>query len=123
MQPNAAHGFSQIVEDIGVLEYLISQDDSAVANMANITSDWESIRRPRVERIKAWAKANSEAFIGQPPTGTKHADKWQIKSLKHTKPDMHANMNSSAFLKWAQDYDAIHEVRCIATHIARSMHC
>ncbi|ETS83816.1 hypothetical protein PFICI_05692 [Pestalotiopsis fici W106-1] len=111
MMPNAAHGFSQIVEDIGVLEYLISQDENATANLANITSDWESIRRPRVERIKQWAKANSEAFISQPPTGTKHADKWQIISLKNTQPDMNADMNSSAFLKWAQDYDAINEAR------------
>lgn len=111
MHPNAAHGYSQIVEDIGVLDYLISLDDNAIANMASITSDWENIRMPRVARIKSWAKANSETFIGQPPTGTKQADKWHIKSLKNTKPNMNANMNSSAFLKWAMDYDAVDEAR------------
>lgn len=118
MHPNAAHGYSQIVEDIGVLEYLIVQDNDAAANMASITSDWENIRMPRVARIKKWAKANSETFIGQPPTGTKSADKWHIKSLKNTKPDMNANMNSSAFLKWAMDYDAVDEVSCPSQPIA-----
>ncbi|KAK9420841.1 hypothetical protein SUNI508_00932 [Seiridium unicorne] len=109
MHPNAAQGFSQIVEDIGVLEYLVTQS-SQDTSMHEITSDWEQIRMPRVERIKRWAKANSETFIGQPATGTKQAAAWHVKSLKDTKPDMNANMNSSAFLKWAQSYDAIEEL-------------
>lgn len=49
-------------------------------------------------------------FIGQPATDTKAAGKWRIKSLKDTKPDMDAEFGSSAFLKWAQDYDAVGEV-------------
>ncbi|KAI1852477.1 hypothetical protein JX265_011111 [Neoarthrinium moseri] len=110
MHPNAAQGFSQIVEDIGVLEFLISQDAHASINMRTITGDWERIRKPRVERIKKWARTNSDIFIGQPVTGTKQADNWHIKSLKNTKPDMNAHFNSSAFLKWAQCYDAIGEV-------------
>lgn len=63
-----------------------------------------------MSRIKKWAKANSEIFIGQPPTGTRNTEQWHVKSLKSTKPDMDANMNSSAFLKWAQSHDVIEEV-------------
>jgi salicylate hydroxylase len=111
MHPNAAQGFSQIAVDIAVLDYLITQDNSAIANMAVITSDWEKMRKLRVKRIKMWAKANSELFTGQPPTGTRHADNWRTKSLKNTRPDMKADMNSSAFLKWAQSHDAIGQVK------------
>jgi salicylate hydroxylase len=119
MHPNAAQGFSQIIEDIGVLEYLISQDADAISNMPMITSRWQQIRKTRVERIKAWAKHNSYMFIGQPATGTNRADKWRIKSLKNTKPDMNADFSTSAFLKWTQDYDAIGEVSGVAGNIAR----
>ena len=53
MLPNAAHGFSQIVEDIAVLEYLIEK--RPLANMPDITHTWQAIRIPRVNKIKAFA--------------------------------------------------------------------
>ncbi|TDZ18693.1 hypothetical protein Cob_v008337 [Colletotrichum orbiculare MAFF 240422] len=109
MQPSAAQGFSLIVEDIGVLEYLISKTANPRANMKAVTATWEHIRKPRCERIKAWARYNTQLFQSplknlKPGTG-----QWQVKSLKHTKPDMKAEFGTAPFLKWAQGTDAIEE--------------
>ncbi|KAI1342043.1 hypothetical protein F5Y15DRAFT_374008 [Xylariaceae sp. FL0016] len=114
MHPNAAHGFSQTVEDVGALEYLISASPDPAADMSIITSDWEMIRKPRVERIKDWAAFNSTLFTSAPPDSTIPNTNWQIKSLKQTKPDMHAHFNSAAFLKWTLCYDAVEEARAHA---------
>ncbi|KAI8239073.1 FAD-dependent monooxygenase OpS4 [Colletotrichum sp. SAR 10_96] len=84
MQPSAAQGFSLIVEDIGVLEHLISQASDPSANVKTITSFWQEIRKAR-------------------------SGEWQVKSLKNTKPDMNAEFSSGPFLKWAQGTDAIAE--------------
>ncbi|KAI1500535.1 hypothetical protein F5X99DRAFT_385709 [Biscogniauxia marginata] len=152
MHPNAAQGFSQIVEDIGVLEYLVSQSspesasasdsesDSVSARVPRITSVWEEIRKPRVRRIQDWARFNSALFIGGTAVAAAEASKskktnekgssddddeeeedgreisgggggWQVRSLKHKAPDMNADFNSSAFLKWAQSYDAVGEAQ------------
>lgn len=110
MNPNAAQGFSQIVEDIGVLEYLISEYSDAAQDIPRITADWQLIRKPRVERIKSWAKVNSDMFISQPSSGDPRVTTWEFRSIKDVEPDMNAKFQSRKFLKWAQSYDAIGEV-------------
>ncbi|KAF0330654.1 salicylate hydroxylase [Colletotrichum asianum] len=55
MQPSAAQGFSLIVEDIGVLEHLISQASDPSANVKTITSFWQDIRKARCPFLK-WAQ-------------------------------------------------------------------
>lgn len=111
MHPTAAQGFSQIVEDIGVLEYLISEDSDTIGNLPSITANWQKIRKPRVERIKEFALANSGRFTGHVQPATKQAAKWQTISLKHTKPDMYASFLKPEFMKWVHDYDAIGEAQ------------
>ncbi len=115
MLPNAAHGFSQIVEDIAVLEYLIEKHPSG--KILDSIRTWQSIRIPRVNRIKEFAAWNTRTFLGEEPTnplvgkaseGGKQAP-GQMKSLKALKPDSSAPFHTSAFLKWAQDYDAVGE--------------
>ena len=122
MLPNAAHGFSQIVEDIAVLEYLTERDPSKT--VPNITRTWQSIRIPRVNRIKEFAAWNTRAFLGEgpanpliakasapkAPAATEQAP-GQMKSLKTLKADSSAPFHTSAFLKWAQDYDAVAEAQ------------
>ncbi|KAF3801055.1 3-hydroxybenzoate 6-hydroxylase 1 [Colletotrichum gloeosporioides] len=109
MQPSAAQGFSLIVEDIGVLEYLISQASDPSANVKTITSFWQEIRKARCERIKAWASHNTNLFTSRSKKLNPRSGKWQVKSLKDTKPDMNAEFSSGPFLKWAQGTDAIAE--------------
>lgn len=113
MEPNAAQGFSMIVEDIGVLEYLIEQDRNASANIPTITDTWQKIRKPRVERIKAYAKENTRAFIGEQMAIGRRQEtaSSSTKSLKNVEPRMNARFTSSHFVKWALDYDAVAEVR------------
>ncbi|KAI0132003.1 hypothetical protein BJ170DRAFT_679900 [Xylariales sp. AK1849] len=69
--------------------------------MAKIISDWEHVRKPRVERVKRWAKSSSERFIKQPTKRAKQVNEWHVKSLKDTKPDMNAKFDEAAFLKWS----------------------
>ncbi|KAF9876672.1 salicylate hydroxylase [Colletotrichum karsti] len=109
MQPSAAQGFSLIVEDIGVLEYLISKSPKPAANVPAITSDWQNIRKARCERIKKWASHNTELFTSPSKKLPPSSGQWQVKSLKNVKPDMNAELGTSAFLKWAQGTDAIAE--------------
>lgn len=112
MEPNAAQGFSMIVEDIGVLEYLIERDQNPSANMANITNTWQKMRKPRVDRIKAYAKENTRSFLGEPLPHRRRQETAGStpKSLKNVTPKMSAKFTTSAFVKWALDYDAVAEV-------------
>ncbi|KAF4877618.1 FAD-dependent monooxygenase OpS4 [Colletotrichum siamense] len=109
MQPSAAQGLSLIVEDIGVLEHLISQASDPSANVKTITSLWQEIRKARCERIKAWASHNTKLFTSRSKKLNPKSGEWQVKSLKNTKPDMNAEFSSGPFLKWAQGTDAIAE--------------
>lgn len=117
MHPNAAQGYSLIVEDIGVLDYLASKLPNPETNMKEISQDWQNLRKARCERIKAWSKNNTDIF-SRPPPQMKASDSgsWQYRSLKDTKPDMNARLGSASFLKWAQGFDAIEEV-------GHSFHC
>ena len=111
MYPSAAQGYSLIVEDIGVLDYLLSKSPKPEANLKEISEDWQNLRKTRCERIKAWAKDNIDIFSRPPPQiKTSDSGTWQYRSLKDTKPDMNARFGSASFLKWAQGIDAIEEV-------------
>ena len=70
---------------------------------------WEKVRIPRVDRIKAYAKWNTAMFTGEPVAPKSGNGQNVVKSLKTVKPNMHSSFHSSAFLKWALDYDAIGE--------------
>ncbi|KAF3764363.1 FAD/NAD(P)-binding domain-containing protein [Cryphonectria parasitica EP155] len=116
MHPNAAQGFSLIIEDIAVLDFLLrllggrgaEQDDGVVSQVARW---WQEIRRPRVERIKAYARWNTAMFSGGLPIPEQDVERRAVKSLRDVVPNRDASFHSSAFLKWALDYDAIAEVR------------
>lgn len=112
MIPNAAQGFSQTVEDIGVLDCLLNDlPDTSVPEIMRL---WESIRMPRVNRIKEFARWNTEAFAGMDTSamwkGAKDRETIQV-SLKDVKPDGRAALHSRAFLKWVMDYDAVGEAK------------
>ena len=115
-ETDTEQGFSQIVEDIGVLEYLI--DNNRSDGMTTITNQWQSIRIPRVERIKDFAAWNTRVFLGEEATnplvgkpGGEKQSAGQMKSLKTLKADSSAPFHTAAFLKWAQAYDAVAEAK------------
>ncbi|KAG6354959.1 hypothetical protein INS49_004040 [Diaporthe citri] len=111
MYPSAAQGYSLVVEDIGVLDYLASKTQNPEANLKGISEDWQNLRKTRCERIKAWSKYNIEIFSRPPPQmKTSDSGSWQYRSLKNTKGDMNARLGSASFLKWAQGIDAIEAV-------------
>ncbi|EME48277.1 hypothetical protein DOTSEDRAFT_42508 [Dothistroma septosporum NZE10] len=105
MEPNAAQGFSMIIEDIGVLDFLLQRDRDPNTNMPAITATWQQIRKPRCERIKAYAKENTAVFLNQPLTHRQRQESTQssVKSLKDVMPDMDARFTSSRFIDWALD--------------------
>lgn len=113
MHPNAAQGFSMIIEDIGVLEYLLQTSSNATAKMPSIAETWQNVRKPRVERIKAYARENSDAFVGKPLKHRHREDNIvtkSVKSLKNVQPKMDAKFTTAAFVKWTMDYDVGEEV-------------
>ncbi|KAF2216136.1 hypothetical protein CERZMDRAFT_33387 [Cercospora zeae-maydis SCOH1-5] len=130
MEPNAAQGYAMIVEDIGVLQYLISRNTTPARRLPGILETWERLRKPRAERIKAYAKHNGASFLSSTPppsirpTRSKPATikghPFPAKSLKDVRPDMNAKFDSAAFLKWALDYDAVGEVSCTSLSHAKT---
>lgn len=110
MHPNAAQGYSQIVEDIGVLDTCIQELLPKGVPIPAITATWEKIRKPRVERIKEFAKWNTNIFSNPTAALVKTQHKGVV-SLKDVQPDMNAPFFKSPFLKWVIGHDAIQAVR------------
>ncbi|KAE8422221.1 hypothetical protein BDV36DRAFT_291399 [Aspergillus pseudocaelatus] len=111
MEPNAAQGLSQIIEDIRVLQILLLSLPGL--DVSVISRFWEDIRKPRVERIKSYAAWNTRRFLGHKDRAASHqkyadAD-WE--SIKDIEPDSAADFTSPAFFKWAHDYDAVEQTR------------
>lgn len=112
MHPSAAQGFSMIIEDIAVLEFLLSSlKGRNQLDIPQISDMWQAIRKARVERIKAYAVFNTEIFSTGNLVPSKNIKKSVPLSLKSMTPDMHAHFNAPQFTKWSLDYDALAEVR------------
>ncbi|PSN75536.1 FAD/NAD(P)-binding domain-containing protein [Corynespora cassiicola Philippines] len=114
MHPTAAQGFSQTIEDIAVLEHLLRTRHHL--SVPSITRYWESIRQPRVEKIKLYAYANMQLFSGQLNDAVLTSEKEQqenksAKSLKGVTASPSAPYQSAAFLKWVLDYNAVKEAK------------
>ena len=105
-----------------MLEYLLSthlRDD-----LPRLTKTWQIIRKPRVERIKDFARWNADAFKGESTPldqgkldrrkSPDDQDVGQVRSLKTVKPDASAKFSSATFLKWVLDHDAVNEVRLLS---------
>ncbi|GKZ58901.1 hypothetical protein AnigIFM49718_004742 [Aspergillus niger] len=111
MEPNAAQGLSQIIEDIGALQILLLS--LPYLDLSVISRFWENIRKPRVERIKSFAAWNTRRFLGHKDhagSHQKYADTdWE--SIKDIEPDAAADFTSPAFFKWVHDYDVVEQTR------------
>ena len=114
MFPDAAQGFSQIVEDIAALSTLLSSHDAT--SMLEMTRAWEQIRKPRVGRVKDYAHSNHNlyaqggaTFPKQPQTnGVQSQDKCStvLSVEEDVAPNRDAEFNTPPFIKWLLDYDA-----------------
>jgi salicylate hydroxylase len=111
MHPNAAQGYSQVVEDVGVLDYLVQQQPDPERYVPRIAQTWEALRKPRAEKIKSYAKLNTMMFTGLLPIPLlPEGYKPVQKSLRNTVADRNAKPFSSAFLKWVLNHDPVEEV-------------
>lgn len=110
MHPNAGQGYSQIVEDIAVLGFLIF-DGMKGAPIPDITKTWQDIRKPRVERISSFSRWKSQWFSGELAAFTQSGG-WgeDAGSFQHVLPAMDAEFQTSPFLKWVIEYDPPAEV-------------
>lgn len=103
MLPDAAQGFSTIVEDVGVLSHLLSHHFGR--GVPAVMDIWQKVRMPRVNKIKAWARFNSALFTqgmsGSSETGGEETMPEERPSLEQVEMDMDAGYLSPAFLKWA----------------------
>lgn len=107
MHPNAAQGYSTIIEDIGVLQLLLS--GSAEATVPEVVNVWQAICKPRAERVKEFSRWNTKHLSGRTEhaIGVSHADS----VLDGVVPDGSAEFSSLEFWKWNVEYDALAEVR------------
>ncbi|KAL7946009.1 FAD/NAD(P)-binding domain-containing protein [Trichoderma barbatum] len=108
MHPNAAQGYSTIIEDIGVLQFLVSalSGSSSVPEIVNV---WQAICKPRAERAKEFSRWNTKHLSGKTEhaIGVSHADS----VLEKIVPDKDAEFSSLEFWKWNVEYDAIDEAK------------
>ena len=123
MYPDAAQGFSQIVEDIAALHVLLTSDKVDNESIASATSAWQELRKPRVERIKSFARSNHDLYAqggAQFPKQPDLSDESSVKGRHDpassktgscVRPDMWAAFNTPAFNKWVHGYDVQAEAR------------
>jgi salicylate hydroxylase len=115
MHPNAAQGLSTIIEDVGVLEYLLSHFGAAAAtSVPDIVQTWQAICKPRAERVKDFARWNTDHLAGHARRGWDAADDGTSVYIaeKGVVADKDAHYSTPSFWKWNVEYDAIREV-CI----------
>lgn len=115
MHPSAALGYTTIVEDVAVLDFLLQSprlaDVELRRRVPKVSEDWQNICKPRAERIKAYSRANTGMFTGRFAEPMDNLEQRNEKSLKGIVPDMHAKFTTSRFTKWSLDYDAVAQVR------------
>lgn len=106
MHPNAAQGYSTIIEDIGVLQFLFSRLSGAP--VPQIVGVWQAVCKPRAERIKEFSRWNTKHLSGKTKAaiGVPHA----YSLLERVVPDRNADFSSLEFWKWNVEYDAVGEV-------------
>lgn len=110
MLPSAAMGFTTIVEDIGVMSYLLKHHISK--GVPALMKIWQDVRQPRVNRIKEWAKSNHTMYTkgtGSLPKEKMGQTMGEI-SLEGVEMDRDAGFRTAAFMKWALGFDAVKDV-------------
>lgn len=112
MLPDAAQGFSTIVEDVAVLAHLLHRHiDRGVSNLMKV---WQDVRQPRVNRIKDWARFNHQLYTKGTDTPPRSAGQNRTTveeiSLDEVEMDMSADFRLPAFYKWAFGFDPIADV-------------
>ncbi|EME42798.1 hypothetical protein DOTSEDRAFT_80417 [Dothistroma septosporum NZE10] len=116
MYPDAAMGFSSIVEDIATLSYLLKEHQNK--GIPTLTKIWQEVRIPRVNKLKAWANFNNKLYTkgltpAKPEIKKQEAAHAEVASNEpeSLKPDSNADFRSPAFVMWAYGYDAVGEVK------------
>lgn len=100
-----------IVEDIGVLDFLLDREQDPAKSLPGVTKIWQDIRKPRAERIKEYARWNTRLFTGEINTPRHDGPTGNVKNLRDVEPGMYSSFNSARFVKWALDHDAVADAR------------
>ncbi|KAK4495679.1 hypothetical protein PRZ48_012947 [Zasmidium cellare] len=109
MYPDAAQGFSQIVEDVACLDALLLRPST----VQTATAEWQKIRKPRAERVKAYAAANHQLYrLGGRAFPKQTSDSSNDQANKDGDQDAilvdaNAPFNTPAFTKWLYTYDVV----------------
>lgn len=108
MVPFAGQGAAQCIEDAAVLSELLSQTTlSSIEQIPRLTKMYEQLRRPRVERVRAYARANGENYTL--PDGEEQRRRDEILRTSARKVEK-APFGDAELAKWLDNYDAIQEV-------------
>lgn len=110
MVPFAGQGAAQCIEDAAVLSELLSRT-SSVEDIPRLTKKYEELRQPRVERIRAYARANGVNYTL--PDGAQQKKRDAIlKTSAHQvrRKGGEVPFGDMEFAKWLDNYDAIKDV-------------
>lgn len=109
MLPNVTQGYSQIVEDIAVLDWLLKTYPQV--RVPALTSVWHRIRQPRVQKIMSFARYTFQMAVGDEVPEKNDTNANYDTSMKNTVPNPDAPYHSPEFMKWALDYDCVEDAK------------
>jgi salicylate hydroxylase len=110
MVPFAGQGAAQCIEDAAVLSELLSKT-SLLKDIPNLTKKYEELRKPRVERVRAYARVNGVNYTL--PDGDEQKRRDEILKTSASKvvgKGGKVPFGDMKFAKWLDDYDAIKDV-------------
>lgn len=105
------------MEDVEALEMFVAS--VGAVDLPSMTCRWEAFRKPRVEKVKAFGRANGSFYTSQgKPAGAANGnasgkDKGGAPSavdINTVEPDREAPFLSPPFHKWLYHYDTVSEV-------------
>jgi salicylate hydroxylase len=112
MVPFAGQGAAQCIEDAAVLSELLSRA-SSIEEIPRLTKKYEELRKPRVERVQAYARANGVNYTLPDGVEQKRRDEvLKTSTRKVVEKGGQAPFGDVEFSKWLDNYDAIKDVCC-----------
>jgi len=110
MLPFAGQGAAQCIEDAVVLSELFAQT-SSIEDIPRLTKKYEELRKPRAERVRAYARTNGKNYTLPDDAEQKRRDEiLKTSARKVAEKGGKTPFGDVEFAKWLDNYDAIKDV-------------
>jgi salicylate hydroxylase len=110
MLPFAGQGAAQCIEDAAVLSELFAQT-SSTEDIPRLTRKYEELRKPRTERVRAYARTNGKNYTLPDGAEQKRRDEiLKTSARKVAEKGGKTPFGDAKFAEWLDNYDAIKDV-------------